>query len=150
MKVALGNDQGGTILREAVINSIQSCGFEVVDCGIKTEDSVDYPDIAKEVCSKVTSGECKFGVLICGTGIGMSIAANKTPGIRCALLSDCYSATMTRSHNNANVMALGGRVIGPELASLIIATFLMTPFSNEERHQRRIDKLEIVQTEEIE
>lgn len=141
MKVAFGNDQGGYILREPVMKAAQDCGFEVIDCGSNSEKSIDYPDIASKVCKLVEDGDAEFGILICGTGIGMSIAANRHKGIRCALLSDCYSAEKTREHNNANLMALGGRVLGPDLAEMITKTFLTTPFSHIDRHQRRIEKI---------
>ena len=115
--------------------------MEYKDFGCHGE-SCDYPVYAKKVGQAILDGECEKGILICGTGIGISIAANKMPGIRCALCSDCFSAEATRLHNNTNVVALGGRVIGPELAVKIVDTWLNTPFSNDERHIRRINMLE--------
>lgn len=142
MKIALGNDHGGYILREPVIKAIRDLDFELIDCGTDSEEAVDYPDYAKKVCDLVLSGEADFGILMCGTGIGISIAANRHKGIRAALCSDCYSATMTRLHNDANILAMGGRVLGPDLAALITRTFLTTDFSNIDRHKRRIEKIE--------
>lgn len=141
MKVALACDHGGFALKAEIIETIKECGFEVIDCGCNSEEPVDYPDYADKVCKLVTDGEAKFGVLICGTGIGMSMAANKHKGIRCALLSDCFSAEMTRLHNDSNVMALGARVMGPGLAQMITKIYLTTEFSHAERHQNRIDKV---------
>jgi ribose 5-phosphate isomerase B len=117
-------------------------GVEFKDFGSYDKSSVDYPDYAKEVCASVLEGECTEGILICGTGIGISMAANKIKGIRAALCHDCFSAEATKLHNNANVLCMGGRVIGAEHAMKIVDTFLNTKFSNEERHIRRVDKLE--------
>lgn len=141
MKIALGNDQGGYLLREAVLEELKELNCEVIDCGIDSLKSIDYPDKANEVCKLVSEGKVDFGILICGTGIGISIAANRHRDIRCALISDCYSARMARLHNDANIMALGGRVTGPDLAKMLVETFLTNDFSNIERHQNRIDKL---------
>ena len=142
MKVAIGCDHGGFELKKQVVKHLADQGYELTDVGCNSLDSVDYPVYAKKVCDLVNNGDVELGILICGTGIGMSMAANKIKGIRAALLSDCFSAEKTREHNNANVMCLGGRVIGPELAFRIVDTFLTTPFSNAERHQRRVNMLE--------
>lgn len=141
MKVAVGADHGGYLLKAGLIKFIEGLGHEVVDVGSHTPDAVDYPDYAKLVCGKVTAGEVDRGILICGTGIGMSIAANKTPGIRCALAHDTFSARATREHNDTNVLALGERVIGPGLAQDIIRIWLETDFSKEARHENRIGKI---------
>jgi ribose 5-phosphate isomerase B len=141
MKVAIGSDHGGYRLKEAVIPSIEALGHEVVDLGCDCEDSVDYPDYALPVCEKVASGEADRGILICGTGIGMTIAANKIPGIRCALVHDLFSAKVTREHNDSNVLAMGERVVGPGVALEIVKTWLETDFSEGARHQNRIRKM---------
>jgi ribose 5-phosphate isomerase B len=141
MKVAIGSDHGGYRLKETVIPSIEALGHEVVDLGCDCEDSVDYPDYALPVCEKVASGEADRGILICGTGIGMTIAANKIPGIRCALVHDLFSAKVTREHNDSNVLAMGERVVGPGVALEIVKTWLETDFSEGARHQNRIRKM---------
>ena len=141
MTIALGCDHGAFELKNIVINHLKQNGIETIDCGTYNDDSCDYSDYAEKVCNLVKKGEAGFGILICGTGIGMSMSANKIKGIRCALLSDVFSAKATRSHNDANVMALGARVVGTGLALEIIDAYLGTGFSNEERHQRRIDKV---------
>ena len=117
-------------------------GIEYQDFGCYNEDSCDYPVYAKLVTKEITEGNCEKGILICGTGIGISIAANKVPGIRAALCTDCFCAEATRQHNDANVLCLGGRVVGAGLALKIVDTFLDTPFSNDERHMRRIRLIE--------
>lgn len=139
--IAIACDHGGYELKLQIIKYLEKEGLEYTDFGCNGE-SVDYPIYAQKVGRAIQNGECEKGILICGTGIGISIAANKMPGIRCALCSDCFSAEATRLHNNTNVVALGGRVIGPELAVKIVDTWLNTPFSNDERHIRRIDMLE--------
>ena len=140
--IAIGCDHGGFALKQEIIAYFKANGTEFKDFGCMSEEAVDYPDYAKSVSKAVLSGECEKGVLICGTGIGISIAANKIPGIRCALCHDVFSAEATRLHNDTNIVALGGRVIGPGLAIKVVDTFLKTPFSNEERHIKRISKLE--------
>ena len=140
--IAIGCDHGGFALKQELIEHFKSNNIEFKDFGCYNTDSVDYPDYAKVVCEAVLSGECEKGVLICGTGIGISIAANKIPGIRCALCHDVFSAEATREHNDTNVIALGGRVIGPSHAIKVVDTWLSTPFSNDERHIRRINKIE--------
>jgi ribose 5-phosphate isomerase B len=140
--IAIGSDHGGLELKNQLIEHLEKKGFECRDVGCYTSDSCDYPVYAKKVCEQVLSGECKEGILICGTGIGMSMAANKIKGIRAALCGDCFSAQATKEHNNANVLCLGARVIGPELAFRIADTFLEAEFSNAERHIKRIEMLE--------
>ena len=140
--IALGCDHGGFSLMKEVIAYLDSKGYEYKNFGTYSEESCDYPDFAKKVANAVVSGECEKGILICGTGIGISITANKFKGIRCALCGDCFSAQATREHNDANILALGERVTGPGLAVKIVDTFLNTPFSNDERHIRKIKKIE--------
>ena len=122
-------------------------GFEYVDFGCFTNESTDYNEYAVKVCNAVKDGECELGVLICGTGIGMSIMANKIKGIRCGHCHDVFSAKMTRLHNDANVLALGERVVGPGLMIEIVDAFLKTPFSNDERHLRRVNKIKALEEE---
>ena len=138
-------DHGGFHLKEHIKKYLEDKGIEVVDHGTYSEDSVDYPDYAAKLCEDITSGAscAQKGILICGTGIGISIAANKCKGIRAALCGDVFSAKMSREHNNANVLCLGARVIGPELAFRIAATFLDSKFSNDERHIRRISMFDL-------
>lgn len=136
--IALGCDHGGYGLMQEVIRHLEDRGLEYKNYGCYSEESVDYPVYAKAAANAVASGECEKGILICGTGIGISIAANKVPGIRAALCHDCFSAEATRQHNDANMLAMGARVIGPGLALKIVDIFLDTPFSNDERHIRRI------------
>ncbi|MEA5151154.1 MAG: ribose 5-phosphate isomerase B [Oscillospiraceae bacterium] len=140
--IAIGSDHGGFELKKAVMAHLDKRGLEYKDYGTYSEASCDYPDYAKAVAKAVASGECDRGILICGTGIGVSITANKTRGIRAALCGDCFSAEATRAHNDANVLALGARVTGEGLALKIVDIFLDTPFSNDERHIRRISKIE--------
>lgn len=139
--IAIACDHGGYELKLQIMKYMEKEGFEYVDFGCNGE-SVDYPIYAKKVGQAIQTGECEKGILICGTGIGMSIVANKMKDVRCALCSDCFSAEMTRLHNNTNVIALGGRVIGPELAVKMVDIFLKTPFSEDERHIRRIEMME--------
>ena len=140
--IALGCDHGGYGLMQDVIKHLEERGLEYKNYGCYSEESVDYPVYAKEVAHAVADGECERGILICGTGIGISITANKVPGIRAALCGDCFSAQATREHNDANILAMGARVTGPGLALKIVDTFLDTPFSNDERHIRRIKMIE--------
>lgn len=139
MKIAIGCDHGGFELKNAVIDLLKSEGCEILDQGCYNTDSVDYPDFAKAVCRTVAAQEADRGILICGTGIGMSIAANRFNGIRAALCHELFTARMSREHNNANVLCLGARVIGPGLALEVVRTWLHTEFGGG-RHQRRIDK----------
>lgn len=138
--LAIGCDHGGLELKNHIIAHLKEQGTECRDFGTYDENSCDYPDIAEKVCGAVTSGECESGILVCGTGIGMSIAANKIKGIRAALCTDVYSAKMTKQHNNSNVICLGGRVTGRELAFMIVDTWLSEKFQGG-RHQNRIDKI---------
>ena len=140
--IALGCDQGGFELKQEIMKHLNKRGLEFKDYGSYDEASVDYPEYSKKVAEAILSGECERGILICGTGIGISIAANRYEGIRAALCTDCFMAEATRQHNDANILALGGRVIGTGLALKIVDTFLDTPFSNDERHMRRIAKIE--------
>lgn len=141
MKIAIGCDHGALELKNTVKAHLEKRGFAVEDFGTYTSQSCDYPDFASAAARAVASGECDRGIVLCTTGIGVSIAANKIPGIRCALLSDVWSAKMTRLHNDTNMMALGAGVIGPSLALELVDVWLDTPFSGEARHQRRIDKV---------
>ena len=140
--LALGCDHGGYELKQEIKKYLEERHIENRDFGCDSTDSVDYPVYAKKVCRAITNGECDKGILICGTGIGISITANKFKGIRAALCTDCFCAEATRLHNDANVLALGGRVVGPGLAIKIVDTFLNTPFSGDERHMRRIRQME--------
>ncbi len=140
--IGLGSDHGGYKLKQAVIKYLESKNIEYKDYGCYDENSCDYPVYAKKVANAVVSGECEKGILICGTGIGISIAANKVKGIRAALCHDCFSAKATVEHNNANILAMGARVIGEGLAVEIVDTFLNAKFSNDERHIRRINQIE--------
>ena len=139
--IAIGSDHGGYELKELVRKHLQEKGLEVRDFGCFDKSSVDYPDFGVLAARAVASGECEKGIVVCTTGIGISIVANKVKGIRCALCSDTLSAKMTRLHNDANMLALGGGMIGPNLAMDIVDTFLDTPFSGEEKHARRICKI---------
>lgn len=141
MKISLGCDHGGLELKNEIKAHLEACGFECRDFGTYTKDSCDYPDYARPAAEAVASGECERGILVCTTGIGVSITANKVNGVRCALLHDKMSARLTREHNDTNMMALGAGVVGPMLALEIVDTWLDTPFSGVERHQRRIDKV---------
>ena len=140
--IALGSDHGGYGLKQEIIGYLEEKGIEYKDYGCYDESPCDYPVFGKKAAQAVVSGECEKGILICGTGIGISIAANKVKGIRCALCGDVFSAKATREHNDANMLAMGARVVGPGLALMIVDTFLNTEFSNAERHQKRIDMLE--------
>ncbi len=140
--IALGCDHGGYALMQEVKKHLEARGLEYKDFGTYSESSVDYPIYGKLVANAVVSGECEKGILICGTGIGISMTANHVKGIRCALCHDVFSAQATREHNDANVLAMGGRIVGPGLALMIVDTFLDTPFSNDERHIRRIKMIE--------
>ena len=141
MKLAIACDHGALALKNALIPHLEKKGYEVKNFGTDTLDSCDYPDFAAPAAQAVASGECDKGIVLCTTGIGVSITANKVKGIRCALLSDVMSARMTREHNDTNMMAIGAGVVGQMLAIEIVDTWLGTEFSNEARHQRRIDKM---------
>lgn len=138
MKVAIGCDHGGIDLKKDIIAVLRELGHEVEDQGSNSSDSVDYPSFARAVSTLVQAGECERGILICGTGIGMSMAANRIPGIRAALCHEMFSARMSREHNDANILCLGARVTGPGLAQEIVRTWMTSDFSGG-RHQRRID-----------
>ena len=140
MKIVIGSDHGGTHLKEALKQHLAERGIEVTDAGTYTEESCDYPDIALKVCREITEGKSERGILVCGTGIGMSMAANKVKGIRAALCGDVFSAAMSREHNDANVICLGERVLGPGLAVRILDAWLDTEFAGG-RHARRVDKI---------
>lgn len=140
--IALGCDHGGYELKQEIIKYLKENNLAYKDFGCDSMDAVDYPIYARKVGKAIQDGECEKGILICGTGIGISIAANKMKGIRAALCTDCFCAEATRQHNDANILALGGRVVGPGLAVKIVDTFLNTEFSNAERHQKRINLIE--------
>ena len=141
LKVVIGSDHGGFRYKESIIDYLKVRGIEFVDVGTHTPESCDYPEIAREVAKRVAKGEFDRGILVCGTGIGMSIAANKVHGIRAALCSDTYSARVSRAHNNANVLCIGERVIGEHLALDIVDIWLKTGFEGG-RHKRRVDMIE--------
>ena len=138
--LAIGSDHGGFALKQDIMKHLTERGIEYHDYGTYSDESCDYPEYGEATARAVASGECDRGIVICGTGIGISLAANKVHGIRCALCGDCYSAEMTRRHNDANMLALGARVLGEGLALKIVDTFLDTPFEGG-RHARRIEKL---------
>ena len=138
MKIVIGSDHGGFELKQEVMDHLKKRGIEIIDVGCYSAESCDYPVYAKPVTEAIQNGDADLGILICGTGIGMSMAANKEKGIRAALCHDTFSAKATREHNNANILCMGARVVGPGLALMIIDTFIDTPFSNDERHIRRI------------
>lgn len=140
--IAIGSDHGGYDLKMQVIAHLEEQGMECRDFGCMDKNSCDYPVYGRAVAEAVANGECEKGIVICTTGIGISITANKVPGIRCALCADTVSAKLTRLHNNANVLAMGAGIVGENLAMSIVDTFLSTEFSGEERHQRRIDLIE--------
>ena len=145
MKIAIGCDHGAFELKEAVKAHLEQKGYEVCDYGTYSLASCDYPDFAEAAAKAVASGECEKGIVMCTTGIGISIAANKVKGIRCALLADTWSAKMTRAHNDTNMMALGAAIVGKMLALEIVDTWLDTEFSAEAKHQRRIDKITAIE-----
>ncbi|NLM12985.1 MAG: ribose 5-phosphate isomerase B [Epulopiscium sp.] len=140
--IAIGSDHGGYELKQEIIKYFKEKNIDYKDVGCYSTESCDYAQFGKSVAQLVVEGTCEKGIVICGTGIGISIAANKVKGIRAALCHDCFSAQATREHNDANILAMGARVIGPGLALKIVETFLGTEFSNEERHIRRISQIE--------
>lgn len=146
MIIAIGSDHGGFQLKEEIKKHLDERHIAYRDFGTDSEESCDYPDFAAAVCAAVVSGECGAGLLFCGTGIGMSIAANKCRGIRAACCSDTFSARYTRRHNDANVLCMGGRVVGAGLAAELADVFLDTPFDGGERHNRRIQKIKKLET----
>lgn len=141
MNISIGCDHGALALKNKILAHLTAQGHEVKDFGTYTSDSCDYPDFAAAAARAVASGECQRGIVLCTTGIGVSISANKVKGVRCALLTDTWTAKMTRLHNDTNMMALGAGVVGENLALEIVDTWLSTEFSGEARHQRRIDKV---------
>ncbi len=146
MKIAIGCDHGGLEHKDAIVAHLKERGFEVKDSGIYENHSVDYPDIAVKVCADITSGECERGILVCGTGIGMSLAANKVKGIRAAACSEHFSAKYTRLHNNSNILCLGGRVIGVGTALELVDLFVDTEFEGG-RHETRVNKVMALEKE---
>ncbi len=142
MRIAIGSDHGGFELKEKITKHLEDRGIDFKDFGTYSNEACDYNDVSKTVAENVTQGNYTRGILICGTGIGTTIQANKVKGIRAALVHDVFTAKATREHNDSNVLSMGGRIIGDELAKMIVDTWLDTAFSQAERHQRRIDKLE--------
>lgn len=140
--IAIGSDHGGFELKEKVKKHLEEKGYQVKDCGCYSKESCDYPVFGHAVAKEVASGNCEKGVVICTTGIGISMVANKTKGVRCALCSEPLSAKMTRLHNDANVLAMGGALVGENMAMEIVDTFFGTEFSGEEKHQRRVNLIE--------
>lgn len=147
MKISIACDHGAYMLKNKVAQHLKDQGHEVVDFGTNGPESCDYPDFAAQAARAVADGTCERGIVLCTTGIGVSITANKIHGIRCALLSDVLSAKMTRLHNDTNMMALGAGIVGENLALEIVDTWVSTPFSGEARHQRRIDKVMALEQE---
>lgn len=145
--IAIGSDHGGYKLKQRVIGYLKERDISYEDMGCHSEESCDYPVFGRAVAGAVAEGRCDRGILICTTGIGISITANKVAGIRCAVCSDSLSAKLTRLHNDANVLAMGAGIVGENLALEIVETFLNTPFSGEERHQRRVDMMESTKEE---
>ena len=140
MKIAIGCVHGGIVLKDAVTSTLEALGAEVVDLGTNSTDSVDYPTYGLKVAETVASGQCDAGVIMCGTGIGISISANKVPGIRCAVVTNTYMAKLTKNHNNANIISLGGRVITPDEAKDIVTAWYTAEYEGG-RHQRRLDMI---------
>ena len=144
MKIAIGSDHAGFGLKEDVLEHLKGLNYDVIDCGTYNTESVDYPDFGEKVSSMVSAGEVERGILICGTGLGMSMVANKFPNVRAALCNDLFSAKMSRLHNDANVLVLGGRIIGKDLAAEIVRTWMSTAFEGE-RHMRRLNKIKKIE-----
>ncbi len=144
MKIAIGSDHAGFGLKEDVLELLKGLNHDIVDCGTYNTESVDYPDFGEKVSKMVGAGEVERGILICGTGLGMSMVANKFPNVRAALCNDLFSAKMSRLHNDANVLVLGGRIIGKDLASEIVRTWLSTAFEGD-RHMRRLNKIKKIE-----
>jgi len=140
MKIVIASDHGGYLLKEHIKKYLEDNKYDIKDFGTHSLESVDYPDFAQEVAEAVAQGQYDRGILICGTGLGISIAANKVRGIRAAVVSESFSAKMSRLHNNANILALGGRVVGPDLATEIVDVWINTPFEGG-RHERRVNKI---------
>lgn len=148
MKIAMGSDHGGYKLKEAVKAHLEAAGHEVLDVGTHGEASVDYPDFGRRAAERVADGTCDRGIVICSTGVGISISANKVRGIRAALCTDVFTARLTREHNDANVLAMGQYVVGEALAIAIADTWLETAFSGGERHRRRIEAIARIETDQ--
>jgi ribose 5-phosphate isomerase B len=148
MQIGLACDHGGFELKEELKAFLKSRGVEPVDMGTFNEDAVDYPDFGILVAEKISRGELEKGILICGTGIGMSIVANKFPGVRAALVNDLYSSRFSREHTDANILVIGGRIVGRDLAKEIVKVWLDTPFAGE-RHKRRLEKIETLEREKF-
>ena len=148
IKVAIGCDHGGFVLKEGVVSTLKRLGADVVDLGCYDESSVDYPLYGEKVAKAVASGECDLGVVMCGTGIGISIAANKVKGIRAAVVTNTYMAKLARNHNNANIIALGGRVITPAEAEQIVEAWYTAEYEGG-RHQRRLDMISAIEEENL-
>jgi len=144
MKIAIGSDHAGFGLKEDVLLLLKGLNHDIVDCGTYNTESVDYPDFGEKVSSMVSAGEVERGILICGTGLGMSMVANKFPNVRAALCNDLFSAKMSRLHNDANILVLGGRIIGKDLAAEIVRTWLSTAFEGD-RHMRRLNKIKKIE-----
>ena len=144
MKIAIGCDHAGLELKNEIIKLLSGLGIDCIDYGTNTPESVDYPDFGEKVSGAVSSGEIERGILICGTGIGMSIVANKFPGIRASLCNDLFTAQMSRRHNDANVLVIGGRIVGKDLAKEIVKTWVNTPFDGY-RHVNRLKKITLIE-----
>jgi len=144
MKIAIGADHAGFGLKEDVIELLKGLNHDIVDCGTYNTESVDYPDFGEKVSKMVAAGEVERGILICGTGLGMSMVANKFPNVRAAVCNDLFSAKMSRLHNDANVLVLGGRIIGKDLAAEIVRTWMSTAFEGD-RHMRRLNKIKKIE-----
>ncbi|MBR1724278.1 MAG: ribose 5-phosphate isomerase B [Ruminococcus sp.] len=149
MKIAIGNDHAAPQLKKVVMDHLEENGFDVIDVGCAEGEKCDYPDSARKVCDLIRGGEAGLGILICGTGVGMSLAANKFKGIRAACCSETFSARLTREHNDANVLCMGARVIGEGTALDIVDSFVNTPFSGDERHVRRIALINAIEQVEL-
>jgi len=147
MKIALGNDHAGYPMKQEVLTALKSLGVEVIDHGSYTPEPVDFPDIARKVCDSVRRGETDRGIMVCGTGVGASIAANKIPGIRAAICHDVHCAHQSVEHDDVNVMCLGAKIVGPWLAVDLIAAFVKAKFDETEDHQRRVGKLQALELE---
>lgn len=147
MKIAIGNDHAAPELKHEAVKHLKELGHEVIDTGVAVGEKCDYPDAARRVCELIQKGEAQLGILICGTGIGMSMSANKFKGIRAACCSEVFSARLTREHNDANVLCFGARVVGGGTAMDLIDAFVGTEFSGDERHKNRIDKMMKIEEE---
>lgn len=149
MRIAIGTDHAGYLMKEMLVTQLRAAGHEVLDFGTDGEASVDYPDYAEPVADAVRNDEAERGVLVCGSAIGMCLAANKVPGIRAGVAHDTYSAHQGVEHDDMNVLCIGARVIGDEVAREIVASFIEAQFSGEERHQRRVDKLLAIESKHM-